>query len=154
MCCDQVLLDLDLADVLGAAEVSVHADLAAIPASARRARLIVGAALTDDGSDFADGVVWTAQLLASELVANGIMHARTHMHLGVVHDERMVLIAVNDGGRELPRATLPRNFDFEEAGRGMTIVASLADDFGWHENDHDTGKTTWALLTLDASSPG
>ncbi len=94
-------------------------------------------------------VVWNAQLLTSELVTNAILHARTDLHIGISRDQRTLLIAVVDGHPEPPEQQQPASIDFEESGRGMTLVASLADDFGWRPRHDAPGKIMWVLLALD-----
>jgi anti-sigma regulatory factor (Ser/Thr protein kinase) len=148
--CEQVLHDRSL--VTGEAVVSAHADLRASPQAAAQARTLVAAALSDAaGRMLGEGIVHAAQLVASELVTNAVLHARTELHLGICHDDTTLLIAVADGATADPApahlARIP--VDLGESGRGMQIVATVADDFGWRLRADAPGKVMWASFRLD-----
>lgn len=89
-------------------------------------------------------VVDTATLLASELVTNGLVHGlgTVELRLRLTRD-RLVLEAV-DGGRHMPRRR--RAGVDEEGGRGLQLVATLADRWGFRATDE--GKVVWAELDL------
>ncbi|GAA2976110.1 ATP-binding protein [Streptomyces fulvorobeus] len=115
--------------------------------SASQARLLVSAALhtwqlshlIDDG-----------QLIVSELVANAVQHS--HCHSVRVSVERptggRVRVAVSDKSRTKPVAATP-NVD-EEAGRGLLLVGSVADD--WGVDYRAWGKVVWAGLRTEGSA--
>ena len=91
-----------------------------------------------------DEVVDTATLLASELTTNALVHGqgRVELRLRLTRD-RLVLEAV-DGGQHMPRRR--RAGDDDEGGRGLHLVATLADRWGFRAIDH--GKVVWAELEL------
>lgn len=115
--------------------------------SASRARLLVGAALNtwqlshliDDG-----------QLIVSELVANAVQHSRCHrVRVSVERPTgARVRVAVSDKSRSQPAVATP-GVD-EEAGRGLLLVGSLADD--WGVDHRGWGKVVWAELRTEGSA--
>lgn len=152
MACDQLLSDRSL--VAGDTVVHIHADFTASPRAAGQARALVLSALSGAGTrTLGDDVVHTAQLVASELVTNAVLHARTDLHIGLCRDEHSLLIAVSDGVPldDDPTDPVP-SADEDESGRGMLIVASVATDFGWRRRTDRPGKVMWVLLSLDRDS--
>lgn len=147
MWCDPVLDDRSL--VAGDPVVRVHANLIASCRAARQARTIVRSALGDKAVSLPADVVWVAQLLTSELVTNALLHSRTDLHVGLVCDDHTLLIAVADGHPDPPPLRVVPAIDFEESYRGMSVVATIADDFGWRPRGDVPGKIMWALVTLD-----
>ncbi|MEU6242880.1 ATP-binding protein [Streptomyces sp. NPDC047024] len=111
------------------------------PESAATARRLVRAALSAWGlDDLADD----GALIASELVANAVRHARRQSVRVTV--ERVaphtVRVAVADLSRTLPVPYTPR--DDEEAGRGLALVGALAAK--WGTKERRGGKVVWAEL--------
>ena len=152
MPCDQLLSDRSL--VAGDAVVSIHADFAASPRAAGQARALVRSALSGGANrSLSTDLLDTAQLVASELVTNAVMHARTDLHLGLCCDEHNLLIAVADGAPPGDGPAVAAESYDEESGRGMLIVASVAADFGWRRREDRPGKIMWVLLALDGESP-
>lgn len=87
-----------------------------------------------------------AVLLASELVTNAVVHARTELRLRVELRGDLLHLAVRDGSPRLLRlVTIP---DPEaEGGRGLWLVEQLAR--AWGVNRHpDGGKVVWCTLPL------
>jgi anti-sigma regulatory factor (Ser/Thr protein kinase) len=140
---------------------SVHAERVerlALPASAdsvRAARRFVREVLTEWQLD---DQLETATLLASELVANAVVHAATPFDVEVCVDldqgELVVAVTDLDTRRSSIAAMglrcLPDEPDLDaESGRGLLIVARLADR--WHVDPAPTGKTVWFALSLDGS---
>lgn len=91
-----------------------------------------------------DAVVDTATLLASELATNALVHGRGRVELRLrLTRDRLVLEAV-DAGHHMPRRRQAGVDD--EGGRGLHLVAALADRWGsWAT---DGGKVVWAELDL------
>jgi anti-sigma regulatory factor (Ser/Thr protein kinase) len=94
----------------------------------------------DGGSD-------AAQLVASELVTNAVLHARTWMELTLRLLPPLVHIAVTDGSPESPHITVIAD-ESAESGRGLLLVEAMATAWGSLVS-HD-GKVVWA--TVPASS--
>jgi anti-sigma regulatory factor (Ser/Thr protein kinase) len=116
-----------------------------IPAEARsigQARAFVADALRARGADPA--VVQRAMLLTSELVTNAVLHGRPPIQLRLRLTARHVVIEVYDGTAVLPRRMRPTPDD--EHGRGLQLVASLADRWGTRPLPH--GKSVWCTVAL------
>jgi anti-sigma regulatory factor (Ser/Thr protein kinase) len=76
-------------------------------------------------------------LILDELVTNALVHGRPPVEVAVRLDGAL-FIEVSDGGEAQPRITTTA----DEHGRGLRIVATLADAFGVTAHEH--GKTVWA----------
>ena len=110
-----------------------------VPASAARARGFVGDLLARWSCD---ELVDAGRLLASELVTNAVLHARTGMTLVVRRMRNGVRIEVHDGS---PLAPVVRNYeDGAMTGRGLSLVQELATR--WGVDREATGKTVWFEL--------
>lgn len=83
-----------------------------------------------------------ALLVASELVTNAILHARTSIELKLVLDGPTLRVEVYDENPRLP--TLAPCPPEATSGRGLALVANLAASWGM-ENRGD-GKVVWAVL--------
>lgn len=83
-----------------------------------------------------------AVLIASELVTNAVLHARTAIQLRLSVEGDQVRIEVFDENSRLPvQAACPPD---ATSGRGLALVSSLASSWGIeHRGD---GKVVWALL--------
>lgn len=149
MSCQHVLARKTLVDPDGA--VSAHTDVASTPHAAPLARIF----LREQLRDHVDlDTLKTAELLTTELITNVVLHARTPIHLGVTRDAHALLVTVQDRDPAGPVArhqqTSPDDLEF--SGRGLQILASLADDYGWEQLTHDVGKVAWFVLALPASA--
>jgi anti-sigma regulatory factor (Ser/Thr protein kinase)/ABC-type transporter Mla MlaB component len=92
-----------------------------------------------------------AQLIVSELVTNGVVHARTEMAVTVRLSARTLSLAVRDGDpRLLHPAGGGAEADGRGYGRGLLIVDSMADSWGCTPTAD--GKVTWATLDLPDSA--
>lgn len=91
-----------------------------------------------------DEVVDTATVVASELATNALVHGhgRVELRLRLTRD-RLVLESV-DSNQHMPRRRRPD--DEDEGGRGLHLVAELADRWGFRATDE--GKVVWAELDL------
>ncbi|WP_037686215.1 ATP-binding protein [Streptomyces aureocirculatus] len=95
-------------------------------------------------------VTETATLLLSELLTNAYRHAtvspgREIWTRCVLKADRLH-IAVTDANGTLPA---PRQASLEdESGRGLTLVATLSDDWGAEPRPEGVGKTVWFELTV------
>jgi serine/threonine-protein kinase RsbW len=111
--------------------------------SASYARHTVQAALSQAGLQPDDA--FDGSLIASELVANAVVHAPAlpsgHLLLEWQIAADAYVIAVTDGGNARYLAVVPSR-PTEVSGRGLAIVASLADQWGVRPNDGSA--TVWA----------
>jgi Histidine kinase-, DNA gyrase B-, and HSP90-like ATPase. len=87
-----------------------------------------------------------AQLLLTELVANGALHARSSMEIHLTVDQDLLRAEVSDGS---PLAPLAREAD-EFGGRGVLILNALASRWGVLGHPGD-GKTVWFELADSAA---
>jgi anti-sigma regulatory factor (Ser/Thr protein kinase) len=119
--------------------------LPAHPSSTRDARRFVRDTLRQWRLD---GLTHEAELLASELVTNVVLHAGTPFEVALTHDDHDPLrIEVRDGSRRAPR----RHHYSEEAstGRGMLLVESLSLRHGVEVVDD--GKLVWFELAAEGT---
>ena len=87
-------------------------------------------------------LVGDAQVLASELVTNAVLHARTAMRLTLRYDDAGLRVSVSDENMRLPTTVgVPES---ATSGRGLMLVERLANSWGV-EQDGD-GKTVWAVI--------
>lgn len=142
MCCGEVLAR---GNVMGVAmgDPSVHLDLDPTPAAARAARAFVA----DQGGRLEPDTAYAAALCASELVTNGVLHARTPIVLGVTLGAERLLVTVADGSSGHPNPPPPD--DERPSGRGLVLVDALADQ--WGVDDHADGKTVWFTVARTGS---
>ena len=104
------------------------------------ARREVRSALTRWGLD---ALVDAAQLLTSELVTNSVLHARTPVTVTVTRAGGNVRVAVSDVSPIEP--AIRRHSMTSTTGRGLQMLASLADD--WGSEVTRSGKTVWFTLS-------
>jgi anti-sigma regulatory factor (Ser/Thr protein kinase) len=124
--------------------VSRHRDLPGALDAPAMARALVREACADWSTTAAEDA---AALVASELVSNAVVHARSACRVSVAVDDAGLRVGVRDyaPGPELR----PRPVDSARpAGRGLHLVAMLASAWGVHQ--HTDGKTTWAQIALPA----
>jgi len=112
--------------------------------SARLARRLVSQAL--NGAD--EPVRRRAALVTSELIGNGVQHARGGLVLSVHRLGSCWLVSVADDS-PAPPLVKPVGALTEE-GRGMMIVQRVSETFGWARTS--TGKVVWACVADSASS--
>jgi anti-anti-sigma regulatory factor len=83
-----------------------------------------------------------AQLVVTELLSNGVRHARTPMELSLIHVRPHLRVAVRDGSTELPR-----RIDTDtggDTGRGLVIVEAFS--ASWGSSLVPDGKVVWAVI--------
>jgi anti-sigma regulatory factor (Ser/Thr protein kinase) len=97
-------------------------------------------------------------VVVSELVTNALRHAlpqltrcpdRSPIRLGLLHPGPCVLCAVADPSNEIPVVKEPDHF--AESGRGLHVIASLSDQWGWTAPSID-GKVVWAMFAVRCPS--
>jgi len=136
-----------LAVRLTGTSISRSWELVASPASAGLARRAVASLLREAGrQDLEDA----AELITSELVTNAVRHAGTEVRVDVRIDlNGTARIGVYDGDSTIfDPAGVRSPAAGAEGGRGLVIVAALAQE--WGVDLESTGKTVWCTL---AASP-
>jgi anti-sigma regulatory factor (Ser/Thr protein kinase) len=89
----------------------------------------------------------TAALLVSELATNVVRHAGAGefvVEIQLFPEEGRVWIGVTDAGNGLPVLRTPSLT--AEHGRGLHLVATLADSWGARRRRHTAEKTVWFEL--------
>ncbi|MEU9803057.1 ATP-binding SpoIIE family protein phosphatase [Streptomyces sp. NPDC051000] len=89
-------------------------------------------------------------LAASELVANSLQHGTPPMHLRLRRTDRRLIIEVTDGDDHLPRRRRAEPAD--ETGRGISIVATIASNWGSRRTPGG-GKAVWCEFALPDKQP-
>lgn len=84
-----------------------------------------------------------AQLVISELVSNAVIHARSPLSVSISPERAMLRLAVADQSGALPPLRASSSVA-ADGGRGLSVVASLAQDWGAVATEH--GKVVWAEL--------
>jgi anti-anti-sigma regulatory factor len=90
-----------------------------------------------------------AQLVASELVTNAVVHAGTSIELTLRLVAPLLHIAVRDGGAGRPRIAGVVD-ESSETGRGLLLVDALA--ASWGSIFPDAGKVVWATVKVRTGS--
>ncbi|MGH3393635.1 MAG: ATP-binding protein, partial [Streptosporangiaceae bacterium] len=88
-------------------------------------------------------MAFTTELLVRELVTNAIRHAQPPIQLRLILDG-VLSCEVWDGASTAPH--LRRADRYDEGGRGLMLVAQLAERWGTRHTW--TGKTIWAQQPL------
>jgi anti-sigma regulatory factor (Ser/Thr protein kinase) len=112
-----------------------------VPASVTAARQWLAEVLAADGRA---GRVLDAEVCLSELAANAVNHAGTEFEVEISDDGRNVRIAVRDRSHRPVSPQQPAPNDI--AGRGLQIVAALADR--WGVDPIPDGKIVWCTLEV------
>jgi anti-sigma regulatory factor (Ser/Thr protein kinase) len=101
-------------------------------------------------------VLWGVQdlagsstLVASELAANAVMHARSPFSVYLQHNDHRIIVEVADDNPRLPTVEDPPPGAL--SGRGLPLVQALATRWGVREVPDD-GKVVWAELVRDDSA--
>jgi PAS domain S-box-containing protein len=124
---------------LGAEQVASW-DLPTDPAYVARARELAAGQLRAWGLE---ELVFTTELVVSELVTNAIRHATGPLRLRLLR-ERTLICEVYDGGATSPRLRHPRTTD--EGGRGLFLISQFTDR--WGTRFTPWGKVIWTEQPL------
>ncbi|MER5689950.1 SpoIIE family protein phosphatase [Streptomyces sp. NPDC002205] len=89
---------------------------------------------------------FVTELVVSELVTNAVRYGRDPIQLRLIRQEALIC-EVSDGSNTAPHLRRARIFD--EGGRGLFIVAQIAEC--WGTRQRPTGKTIWAEIALQSS---
>ncbi|MFC9889216.1 SpoIIE family protein phosphatase [Streptomyces pilosus] len=117
-------------------------DLSMDPAAVAEARRTATGQLTRWGLD---DLVFTTELIVSELVTNAIRYASGPVRLRLIREGALVC-EVFDGGATAPHLRHPRATD--EGGRGLLLVSQMAQR--WGTRFVPDGKIIWAEQSLTA----
>jgi anti-anti-sigma regulatory factor/anti-sigma regulatory factor (Ser/Thr protein kinase) len=85
-----------------------------------------------------------AQVIATELVSNAVLHARTPIDFSLLLRERYLHVAVQDADPALPRRHISSEHD--DHGRGLQVVDGLAASWGCVPTVD--GKVVWATVRV------
>jgi anti-sigma regulatory factor (Ser/Thr protein kinase) len=96
-----------------------------------------------------DGFGEVTELLVSELVANVVTHVHSPMTLRAELADETLRVAVDDESYDPPVLEHPGAED--DHGRGLLLIAQLANDWGT-EQHADDGKTVWFRLDVSTGS--
>ncbi|WP_405486374.1 SpoIIE family protein phosphatase [Streptomyces sp. NBC_00096] len=151
--CDRVLTALlthppdDDVALLIARTRALHADKVAVwdlpsdPSFVSQARRDATDQLTAWGLEDA---AFVTELVVSELVTNAIRYGEPPIELRLIHEGSTLICEVSDASSTAPHMRRARIFD--EGGRGLLLVAQLAQRWGTR---HTTvGKTIWSEQSL------
>ncbi|MFJ6855056.1 ATP-binding protein [Streptomyces sp. NPDC091271] len=121
------------------------------PRGARLARRLAGERLdawgVPYGSDAHDALLLTVGELSSNAVRHGHVSGRD-FRLRLSAEGTAIRVEVTDTrGECLPTPADPASPD-QEGGRGLLLVAALADRWGWYPCADGPGKTVWAVLEV------
>jgi serine phosphatase RsbU (regulator of sigma subunit)/anti-sigma regulatory factor (Ser/Thr protein kinase) len=117
-------------------------ELPALASSARRARRFIREFL--ELLEVPSAAIDDVELVATELVTNSVMHARSEVKLSIEYTDRRVRLRVEDRSQVRPvvRSAAPD----AATGRGLFIVEQLASQ--WGVDLHRDGKTVWVELDV------
>lgn len=122
------------------------------PRGARLARRLVSHRLNDWGHPYTTPVNETLTLITAELTANAVRHGHVpgrDFHLELTLAEDTFRIEVTDiRAEKQPPSTPPTPDSTSESGRGLHLVAALADGWGVTHRPAAPGKTVWAELRV------
>ncbi|MGW7607395.1 SpoIIE family protein phosphatase [Streptomyces sp. NPDC054766] len=135
---DDVALLLARTRSLDSSQVATW-DLPSDPAAVAGARSEVAQRLSDWGLD---EVAFTAELIVSELVTNAIRYGGPPVQLRLIRGAALIC-EVSDSSSTAPHMRRARMFD--EGGRGLMMVAQLAER--WGTRHLPGGKTIWAEMS-------
>ena len=90
-------------------------------------------------------LVYDAQLLVTELVANAVKHGQPTITLQLRLDPPGIGVRVHDAGSALP-VIAGEVAPEQPHGRGLRIVSALASDWGIETSPDEPGKTVWFHL--------
>ncbi|HEY3669992.1 MAG TPA: ATP-binding protein [Acidimicrobiia bacterium] len=102
----------------------------------RQARAFVHDILHDAALDHVNDVI---ELLSTELVNNAVVHAAGSPTLRITPGSSRIRVEVDDPSIDAPVLEVPDGRS--ECGRGLLLVASIADDWGFEVRSR--GKTVW-----------
>ncbi|MFC4465517.1 SpoIIE family protein phosphatase [Streptomyces xiangluensis] len=136
---DDIVLLLARTSTLGADQVHTW-QLPMDPAAVAGARKVAGEQL--DAWGLAE-LEFATELIVSELVTNAIRYGHDPVQLRLIRADALIC-EVSDGSNTAPHLRRARVFD--EGGRGLLLVAQVAER--WGSRQTSVGKTIWAEQPL------
>ncbi|MFJ3308570.1 ATP-binding protein [Streptomyces sp. NPDC086549] len=139
-------------------EAVLTAQFASSPRGARLARRLAVRRMEEWGHPPASDVSCAAALVVGELAANAVQHGRVPgrdfgLRLALDEVSGLVRIEVADADATTRPPVAPPSSDPDaESGRGLLLVDILAERWGSTPR-HPVGKTVWAEVSTDASTP-
>ncbi|MEU0600352.1 SpoIIE family protein phosphatase [Streptomyces sp. NPDC006393] len=141
---DDIVLLIARTRALSADRVAAW-DLQPHPAVVAHVRQNATAQLTTWGLTDA---AFITELIVSELVTNAIRYGKPPVQFRMIHHNSTLICEVSDTSSTTPHMRRARFYD--EGGRGLLLVAQLADRWGTRHTP--TGKTIWAEQTVTPGS--
>jgi PAS domain S-box-containing protein len=138
---DDIVLMLARTSALDPASVRTW-QLPRDPAAVARARKSASEQVTAWGLG---DTAFATELIVSELVTNAVRYGADPVVLRLIRDSALIC-EVSDGSSTAPHLRRARVFD--EGGRGLLLVAQMAER--WGSRQTATGKTIWAELGLSS----
>ncbi|MFR9798698.1 ATP-binding protein [Streptomyces sp. MS06] len=122
------------------------------PRGARLARRLVTHRLNNWGYPYTTPVNETLTLITAELCANAVRHGHVpgrdfHVHLTLTEGTFRIDVTDTRSERQ-PLSAPPTPDSTSESGRGLLLVAALADDWGVTPRPAAPGKSVWAELRV------
>lgn len=122
------------------------------PRGARLARRLTSHRLNEWGHPYASPANETVTLITAELTANAVRHGHVpgrdfHLRVTLAEADGRVRIRVEVSDSRAERLPAPEASTLStesECGRGLLLVAALADDWGIAARPAAPGKTVWA----------
>lgn len=115
------------------------------PTSPSRARVFVRNLMSRWGID--EAVVQDAELLITEVVTNGVLHAQTSMNVEIAKEDDCLHFAVQDGSRA--EVVLRTPSKGEVTGRGIFLLDRLSQE--WQVTPTREGKVISFRLPIAAA---
>ncbi|MEU8709913.1 ATP-binding protein [Streptomyces sp. NPDC048565] len=120
------------------------------PRAARLARRLASHRAHEWGHRYGSEVNDTVSLVVGELAANAVTHGLVPgrdalLRLSRARGGRLRVEVGDTRGERLPAASTGLPVD-EETGRGLILVAALAEEWGVTAREGAPGKTVWAVL--------
>jgi serine phosphatase RsbU (regulator of sigma subunit)/PAS domain-containing protein/anti-sigma regulatory factor (Ser/Thr protein kinase) len=140
---DDIALLVARTRVLAAGQVAEW-DVESDPAAVATVRAAVLGKLTEWDLD---DIAFTTELILSELLTNAIQHATSPVQVRLLRDRTLLICEVSDGTSTSPHLRYAATMD--EGGRGLFLVAQLADRWGTRYTKE--GKVIWTEQALPES---
>jgi anti-sigma regulatory factor (Ser/Thr protein kinase) len=143
---DDIALLVARTRVLAAGQIAEW-DVESDPAAVASVRAAVLEKLTEWNLD---EIAFTTELILSELLTNAIQHATSPVQVRLLRDRTLLICEVSDGTSTSPHLRYAATMD--EGGRGLFLVAQLADRWGTRYTKE--GKVIWTEQALpDSGGP-